>query len=148
VAKYQVRFEQYFAAPRAKVFAFFANHENLKCVWGGRFRRIRDATEGKNPNGLGSVREIKLGFSSFEETIVKFMPPSVIEYTVTRGSPIKNHLGRLVFADADHGTKLDYTISFDPRIPFTGWLIARVLSGQWRTGVNRAVKEIAQSAAA
>ena len=147
MSKYQVRFEQYFAAPRAKVFGWFADHVNLRCVWGGRFQRIKDATEGPNPNGLGSVREIKLGFSSFEETIVKFQPPSVIEYTVTRGSPIKNHLGRLVFADADSGTKLDYTISFDPKIPFTGWLIARILSGQWRNGVNRAVKEIAQSAA-
>ena len=147
MAKYQVRFEQYFAAPRAKVFAFFADHENLRCVWGGRFRRIRDATEGKNPNGLGSVREIKLGFSSFEETITKFQPQSVIEYQVTRGGPIKNHLGRMVFADADSGTKLDYSISFDAKIPFTGWLIARILSGQWRSGVNRAVKDIAQAAA-
>jgi uncharacterized protein YndB with AHSA1/START domain len=143
VAKNQVRFEQYFAAPRAKVFAWFGDHEKLQGVWGGRFRRIKDATEGKNPNGLGSVREIKLGFSSFEETIVKFQPPSVIEYSVTRGGPIKNHLGRMVFSDADNGTKLDYTISFDPKLPFTGWLIARILSGQWCKGVNRAVKEIA-----
>jgi uncharacterized protein YndB with AHSA1/START domain len=145
VAKYQVRFEQYFAAPRPKVFGWFADHENLRCVWGGRFRRIKDATDGKNPNGLGSVREIRLGFSSFEETIVKFQPPTVIEYTVSRGGPIKNHLGRMLFSDADSGTKLDYTISFDPKIPFTGWLIARVLSGQWRTGVQRAVKDIAQN---
>ena len=144
MAKYQVRFEQYFAAPRAKVFAWFGDHEKLARVWGGRFRRIRDATEGKNPNGLGSVREVRLGIAKFEETIVKFQAPTVIEYAVTRGSPIKNHLGRLVFADADSGTKLDYTISFDPKLPFTGWLIARILSGQWRNGVQRAVKDIAQ----
>jgi uncharacterized protein YndB with AHSA1/START domain len=146
VAKYQVRFEQYFVTPRAKVFGWFADHENLRCVWGGRFRRIKDATGGSNPDGLGSVREIRLGFARFEETITKFQPPAVIEYQVTRGGPIKNHLGRMVFADADGGTKLDYTISFDAKIPFTGWLIARILSGQWRTGINRAVKDIAQGA--
>jgi hypothetical protein len=143
VANYQVRFEQYFATPRANVFAWFSDHEKFGCIWGGRFRRIKDATEGKNPNGLGSVREIRLGFTRFEETIVKFQPPSIIEYKITRGSPIKNHHGRLVFTDADRGTKLDYTISFDQRIPFTGWLVARILSAQWRNGVNRAVKGIA-----
>jgi uncharacterized protein YndB with AHSA1/START domain len=143
VAKVQVRFEQYFAAPRAKVFEWFADHEKFGEVWPGRFRRIQDAPQGKNPNGLGSVREIRQGLLKFEETIVKFQPNSVIEYAVTRGGPVKNHLGRLVFSDADGGTQLEYTISFDPRVPFTGWLIARILSGGWCSGINHAVRDIA-----
>ena len=144
MAKYQLRFEQYFAAPRPKVFARFADHAWLGRVWGGRFTRVKDATQGSNPNGLGSVRTIKNGLlPKFEETIVKFEPPSVIEYRVTRGSPIRNHLGRLTFSDADAGTKLVYTIEFDPKIPFTGRLIARILSAGWRNGVPRAVKDIA-----
>lgn len=141
--KYQVKFEQYFAVPRAQVFAYFSDHEKFGRVWRGRFTRIRDAEDGKNPNGRGSVREVRTAGLKFEETIVKFQPPSVIEYAVTRGSPIKNHLGRLVFSDADGGTRLVYTISFDPRIPFTGWLLARILSSTWRAGVPRAVREIA-----
>jgi hypothetical protein len=143
VARHQVRFEQYFATPRAKVFGWFADHANFGKVWGGRFTRIKDATQGSDPNGHGSVREIRNGLLKFEETIVKFQAPTVIEYAVTRGSPIKNHLGRLVFSDADDGTQLVYTIEFEPRIPFTGWLIARILSAGWRNGVPRAVKDIA-----
>ncbi len=143
MARYQVRFEQYFAAPRAKVFAWFADHGNLGRLWGGRFTRIKDASDPKNVNGLDSVREIRNGLLKFEETIVKYQAPAVIEYAVTRGSPIRNHLGRMLFSDADNGTQLVYTISFDPKIPFTGWLIARILSAGWHKGSPRAVKEIA-----
>ena len=143
MAKYQVKFEQYFAAPRARVFGFFSDHGNLGRVWGGRFTRSKDGQDPKDVNGLGSVREIRTAGMKFEETITKYQPPSVIEYQVTRGSPIKNHLGRMLFSDADGGTKLVYTIAFDPRIPFTGWLVSRILSSTWRTGVARAVKDIA-----
>lgn len=144
MARYQLRFEQYFAAPRAKVFAYFADHRKLGRAWHARFERIRDADEGRDPNGRGSVREIRGMGLKFEETVTKFQPPSVIEYRVTRGGPVKNHLGRLAFSDADNGTQLVYTIGFDARLPFTGWLIARVLNAAWCGGVQRAVKDIAQ----
>lgn len=143
MGKHQVRIEQYFAAPRAKVFGWFSDHNRLGKVFPGKFARIKDATSGKDPNGLGSVRQIRQGLLRFEETIVRFEPASVIEYTVSRGGPVKNHLGRMVFADADGGTQLDYTITFESKIPFTGWLIARVLSSALCAGMPRAVKDIA-----
>ena len=31
----KIKFEQYFAAPRDKVFAFFADHEKFGLIWGG-----------------------------------------------------------------------------------------------------------------
>ena len=53
-----VRFEQFFAAPRPAVFAYFADHEKFGRLWPGRTRRMKDAA-GADPNGLGSVREIR-----------------------------------------------------------------------------------------
>src|ERR1051326_5565322 len=139
MAKQQIKFEQFFAAPRDKVFAFFADHEKFGLIWGGRFRRVKDSGDPKDPNGLGSVREVRSKGLTFEETIIAYEPPSLIEYTVTRGSPIKNHKGRIEFRDVQGGTKVDYTITFDPRIPLTGGIFASILCASWHAGVNRAV---------
>ena len=137
----QVVFEEFFAAPRAKVFAFFADHEKFGTRFGGKFRRIKDAP-GADPNGLGSVRLIPGPGPSFEETIVTYSPPGLIEYQVTRGSPIKNHIGRIEFHEATGGTKLRYTISFEPRIPMTGGLIAGIIRATWCKGLPRAMEQI------
>ncbi|MGH8530824.1 MAG: SRPBCC family protein [Nevskiales bacterium] len=138
----QVHFQQFFAAPPAQVFAYFADHEKFGRIWPGQFRRIKDGQDPAEPNGLGSVREIKAIGPPFEETIVVFEPPKRIEYVVSRGSPIKNHRGVILFKEASGDTQLDYSISFDPRIPFTGGLIARVLENGWRRGVQRALADI------
>lgn len=141
-----VKFEQFFAAPRAVVFAWFADHEKFGKVWPGRTRRIQASADAANPNGLGSVRQIASGGSVFEETITRFEPPAVIEYKVTKGGPIKNHVGRMIFSDTDGGTRLDYTIEFDPKIPFTGGIIASVLCAAWHRGVNKAVEGLTKVA--
>jgi len=141
-----VRFEQFFTAPREKVFAWFADHEKFGKVWPGRTRRLHASADASEPNGLGSVREIKGGGSTFEETITAFDPPALIEYQVTRGGPIKNHIGRMRFTESEGGTTLDYTIEFDPKVPFTGGLIASVLCAAWQRGVQKAVEGLAREA--
>jgi uncharacterized protein YndB with AHSA1/START domain len=143
MAQQTVRFEQFFAAPRERVFAYFGDHEKFGRLWPGSTRRIRDSADGLNPNGLASVREIRTGGSVFEETITAFEPPESIEYRITKGSPLKNHVGRLSFIEVEGGTRLDYTIEFDPKIPFTGGLIASVLCAAFRRGVQRAVEDLA-----
>jgi uncharacterized protein YndB with AHSA1/START domain len=142
----KVRFEQFFAAPRERVFAWFADHEKFGRLWPGRTRRVQDSPDAMEPNGLGSVREIRTGGMAFEETITAFDPPSRIEYRITRGGPIRNHRGELNFTEVEGGTRLDYTIEFDPKIPFTGGLVASVLCASWQRGVQRAVEELATGA--
>lgn len=142
MAQHKVVFEEFIAAPRERVFAFFADHEKFGRIWGGKFKRIKDAP-GADPNGVGSVRRIPGPGPAFEETIVTFAPPGLIEYQVTRGSPIKNHIGRIEFHEEAGGTKLRYTIAFEPRIPFTGSLIAGVIRASWCRGLPRVVGELA-----
>lgn len=145
MSQQQLRMEQFFAAPREKVFAYFADHEKLSRVWGGGFKRVKDSADRKDPNGLGSVREIRSKGIRFEETIVTYDKPAVIEYTVSKGGPIKNHLGRMEFHAVDGGTQLIYTIRFEPKIPLTGGLFAGLICGSWHSGVHRAVKDIAKA---
>ncbi len=146
MSQQRVRFEQFFAAPRAQVFAYFADHEKFGRIWPGRTRRLRESADAAHPNGLGSVREIRASGFTIEETITAFDSPTRIEYRVTRGGPLKNHLGRLLFTEVPGGTQLEYTIEFDPRLRLTGGLIASVLCASWHRGVHRAIDDLSRNA--
>lgn len=138
-----VRFEQFFAAPRERVFAWFSQHENFGLLFPGRTRRLREGHDPAQPNGAGSVREIRIGPLRLEETITRHEPPSLIEYRMTRGWPLRNHRGRLCFDEVAGGTRLEYTIGFDSRLPLAGSLVAGSLCRSWRRGVQRAIESIA-----
>lgn len=145
MSQQMVRFEQFFAAPREKVFAYFADHARFGRIWGGKFTRIKDAP-GADVNGLGSVREIRNAGMRFEETITQYQPVSFIEYKVTRGGPVKNHVGQIRFNEVPGGTQVNYEIRFEPKIPLTGRLVAGILCSTFHGGIDRAVKDIAAAA--
>jgi uncharacterized protein YndB with AHSA1/START domain len=137
-----VRFRQFFPAPPAEVFAYFADHERNGRIWAGRARRLQDGEDPTQPDGLGSVRELKGPGPAFEETIVVFDPPRRIEYEITRGSPFKNHRGVILFAEARAGTSVEYSIGFDPKIPGTGAVFARWLRFRWNRGLKRTTSDL------
>lgn len=135
--RHQVRFDIYFARSQAAVFALFDSHEHFGRFWPGQTRRIRVGDNPAQPDGIGSVREnISLG-GRLEETITRYEVPSRIEYQVTRGSPVKNHLGRLRFLPEGEGTRLIYTIDFDPRLPGTGWFLVWYMRWAFHAGLRR-----------
>lgn len=134
----RVRLTRHYAEPPAAVFPLFADHARFGALLQAPIRRIQDGP-GADPNGVGSVRRIGIGPPAFEETVTRCEAPTRIEYRVTRGSPLKNHHGRIEFAPgADGGTELTYTIDFDPRIPGTGGLLAAVL----RTLIGRGLRRV------
>jgi len=138
--KHEIRLSARIHAPVEKVFAFFADHERFGTLFGGSARRIREGD--REPNGLGSVRRIGPGPLSFDETIVAFEPNQRIDYQITRGSPIKNHIGQIRFSHADGATLVDYVIRFDPKIPCTGGLIAKLLDGGWSANAAKILKRL------
>jgi uncharacterized protein YndB with AHSA1/START domain len=137
MAQHEVRFSEDFDAPRAKVFALFASHEKFGAaatgpigVRLGLLRRVRSGDDPAQPDGVGSVRRIGFGPTAFEETVLVSEPPSLIEYRISKGSPLKNHHGRIAFSDLpDGGTHVDYRIVFEPRVPGTAGLLSAVLRG-------------------
>jgi uncharacterized protein YndB with AHSA1/START domain len=135
-----VTINQVFDAPLKQVFATLSDHEKFGQICGINMTRIKDGTE--HLNGLGSVREIKIGvLPSFQETISKFVDNERIEYKITQGSPIKNHLGVLIFSEKKGKTHLNYTIQLESKIPLTTALIKIVLG----TGIKRGLKRYART---
>jgi len=134
MSQHSVRFTEHFKAPPEKVFPYFAEHETFGAMAGGplaaklRFiRRIKIGENLKQPDGVGSVRRIGFGPTAFEETVRTSKPGEMIEYFISKGSPLKNHLGRILFTREGNGTRVDYTISFEPKIPGTGGALSLVL---------------------
>ena len=131
----RISVSQVFAAPVERVYAHLAEHENLEEVFGARITRVRDGHSDRN--GTGSVRALKLNpvLPAFEETVTQAVPNELIEYRITQGSPLKDHVGVMRFAPEGTGSRLDYTIDFESKIPGAGGLIKAIIEKSVRRGL-------------
>lgn len=117
MARHTIEIQETFDVPRSRVFALFADHQRFGRLLGARSGASATACR-RTPNGIGSVRKIGLGPIGLEETVLNFEPDTLIEYSISSLSPIRNHHGRIRFADTPDGrTHLHYTITFEDRIP-------------------------------
>ncbi|WP_111497561.1 MULTISPECIES: SRPBCC family protein [Marinobacter] len=137
MASYTIEIQEQYDLPRERVFKLFADHNRIGGILGAPVKRIKDSDQA-DPNGLGSVRKVGIGPIGLEETIIAFEPDSLIEYTVTSISPIRNHLGRLRFDDLNGQTVVNYTIRFDDLVPFSG----RVISAGLEQAIRRGMKKV------
>lgn len=125
MSEHRITLQADIAAPVEEVFAAFADHETFGKLWPGRTQRIREGAT--HPNGEGSVRHVRSGLVELEETTTVYQPSEQLEYRITRGTPLRDHYGRLHFHGSDSGTRVDYEIYFRCPIPLLGRLIARQL---------------------
>ena len=132
-----IEIEHDFTKPVDRVFAYLSEHENLGPLFGAKITRIKDGDTTRN--GAGSVRALKLGpLPAFHETTTRAEKPSLIEYEITKGSPLKGHWGRQqLTATDDGGTRLDYTIGFDGPVPGLAGLIGKVLATNIAKGLPK-----------
>lgn len=121
----------------ATVFEKLSEHENLGPVFGAKISRVNDGETSRN--GVGSTRSLKIGpLPAFHETTTVSEPNTLIEYKITKGSPLKGHWGRQVLTPTpDGGTVLDYTIGFDMAVPGAANVVAKVLTKNISKGLGR-----------
>lgn len=113
---HHVHVEHHFAKPPEQVFAYLAEHENLAEVFGAKITRLSDGEGARN--GVGSVRKLQIGpLPAFEETITEFVAPERIVYRITKGSPLRGHVGVMTFAPSGGGTDFVYDIRLASPIP-------------------------------
>src|SRR5687768_1546517 len=123
-----------FDVPVERLYDHLSRHENLKPLLGLDIERVADGTTDRN--GGGSVRKLSMkGMLPFEETVTEAIPNERIEYRITKGSPLRNHLGVMVFsATGTGGSHLDYTITFDTAVPGLDRVIAAGTARTLRRG--------------
>jgi uncharacterized protein YndB with AHSA1/START domain len=140
VRAHHVQIEHEFAKPPERIFAYLSEHENLADVFGAKVTRPRDG-DGER-NGIGSVRKLQVGpLPPFEETVTEFVVPERIVYKITKGSPLRGHLGVMTFASTPSGgTRFVYDIRIASPIPGLAPLVRAALTrsiAQALPGVER-----------
>ena len=125
---HHVHIEHDFAKPPERIFAHLAEHENLAEVFGAKVTRLRDGESERN--GIGSVRKLQIGpLPPFEETVDEFVVPERIVYRITKGSPLRGHVGVMTFEPTPSGgTRLVYDIRIASPIPGLAPLVTASLT--------------------
>lgn len=139
MGKQQITISQSFNAPVDTIFNILTDHQSFGEVINSKIRRVVDSQSG-NKNGVGSVRRISaFPVPAFEETVLAFEPNRLMEYKVSKGSPVKNHRGRMEFSDEQGQTRLSYTIEYEPRLPFVfcGALLKNAIEKPIAGGLKR-----------
>ena len=132
-----LEFRREFDLPPSQVFGFFAEHENLGPILGAGITRLSDGEDG-NRNGVGSSRRLKVGPApAFEETVTGYEPDELIEYRITAGSPLRDHVGSIRFAPTGTGTRLVWQISFSAAVPGLDLIIAEVLKRRMSQALSK-----------
>ncbi|HEV3046133.1 MAG TPA: SRPBCC family protein [Solirubrobacteraceae bacterium] len=132
-----------FAKPPERVFEYMVEHENLAELFGAKVTRLQDGRDGER-NGVGSVRQLKIGPAPpFEETVTEFERPSRIVYRITKGSPLRGHVGVMTFEpDGRGGTHLHYDIRLASPIPG----LAAIVRASLTRSVNKGLATVDQNA--
>ena len=139
MAQQEIQMHFNFNAPLEKVFADLSDHVRFGEICGINVKRVKEGSGALN--GLGSVRQLSIGpLPSFEETITGFEDNHSIEYKITKGSPIKNHVGTLRFEATKDGCELFYNIKLESKIPFTTGIIKNGLKNGISKGISKYAK--------
>ncbi len=139
MGKQYIKIKQLFNAPVDTIFNILTDHEAFGEVINTNMERIVNG-QGDNKNGVGSVRRVKAAFvPAFEETVITLEPNKLMEYVVSKGSPIKNHKGKMKFENEQGKTRLNYTIYFEPKFsfPFLGIILKKVIEAPLRKGLEQ-----------
>jgi len=125
---HHVHVEHDFAKPPELIFAHLAEHENLADVFGAKVTRLNDGEDERN--GVGSMRRLQIGpLPPFDETVTEFVVPERIVYRITKGSPLRGHVGVMTFAATPSGgTRFVYDIRIASPVPGVAPLVCASLT--------------------
>lgn len=123
-----VHVEHEFAKPPERIFPHLAEHENLAALFGAKVTRLRDGD--RERNGVGSARRLQVRLlPPFEETVTEFVAPERIVYRITKGSPLRGHVGVMTFAPSPAGgTSFVYDIRIASPFPLVAPLVRASLT--------------------
>ncbi len=132
---YRVHVSHDFAKPPERVFAYLSEHENLGPLFNAKITRVRDGDSERN--GVNSVRELKIGpLPPLQETVHEFVPGERIVYRITKGGPLRDHVGVLEFSPTPGGgTHLEYNIRIASAIPGVAPIVASGLTRDISNGL-------------
>lgn len=106
-------------APIEKVWAALADHEAMS-TWGPGIKVTVTKEGAPDRNGVGAVRRIAGAgpLPPIVEEITRFEPGRALGYRATGGVPLKNYNGDVQLTPDGGGTRIEWAISADQRVPY------------------------------
>ncbi|MGM0385365.1 MAG: SRPBCC family protein [Actinomycetota bacterium] len=129
---HRVRAVAFVAAPRAVAFARFTDHASWS-EWAG-LGPVRLERRGEpHRDGAGAVRVFPRAGTA--EEVTGYEAPERLDYRLLRGFPLRNHRGRVDFADAPGGTLITWRCQF--RAGPTGPVLRLFVAALFRVVLRR-----------
>ncbi|GAA4823336.1 SRPBCC family protein [Nocardioides caeni] len=128
-------------APVSQVWAALADHEAM-ASWGPGMKVTMAKLGADEPNGVGAVRSIKAPgpAPAIVEEIVRFEPDHALGYRALSGVPFRDYSGEVVLTAVGGGTRIEWTLNADQRIPLVEAVALKTVSVTLLQLFVRAVK--------
>ena len=137
----QLEVRHRFQSDPQTVWQSVTDHESLP-RW-SPLKSVTLRTEGTpDRNGLGAVRVMRGAGPAIVEEVVAWDPPNSYGYRLLGGAPLRNHAGHVSLRPVGEGTEVTWTVTFDPALPGTGWLLVRVLRAALAGVLRRMARDI------
>src|SRR3954470_23821192 len=81
------------------------------------------------PEGVGAIRELRVGRLIGRDEIVELVPDRRLSYAHPSSLPVRDYRGDVDLEPVPGGTQIRWAVAFDPKIPGTGPLVRRGLDG-------------------
>jgi hypothetical protein len=115
------------AAPVTEVWPLVGEAHRWK-DWSFLTRSDLERTGDPVPDGVGARRRFtRYGIGSREE-VVAWDPPRHLAYTILSGFPVRHYRADVTLTPEGGGTLIDWSATFDEKIPATGRLMAMVIT--------------------
>jgi uncharacterized protein YndB with AHSA1/START domain len=124
--------------PIAKVWDIVADHEGI-AKWGpGLTAEVVRAGDTER-NGVGAVRRLKPKgpAPAIVEEITGFEAGSRLTYRAVSGVPFKNYNGEVALTKVAGGTRIDWTLNADQRVPVVEGVALKGLSAAMLHALKR-----------
>jgi hypothetical protein len=104
-------------------------------VWalGGDFMKtpgpgveVKIEKRGNGSDNVGAERTITIGSVKVRERLESVGPGKKFSYKILSGAPMKDHLAKATFTPKDSSTEIRWDVTFTPKIPGIGWIVALV----------------------
>ena len=119
-------FERLVQAPPETVFDVLTDHRRYAEIT--PVRRSELEREGEPaPNGVGAIRVLHAVGPPLREEVLAYVPPSRFSYRLLSGAPVRDHVGTVLLAPEDGGTKVTYAVRTMPTVPLGGFVVVAVV---------------------
>jgi hypothetical protein len=98
------------------------------------------------PEGVGAVRELRSGRITGRDEIVELVTNRRLSYAHTSSLPVRDYRGDVDLEPVAEGTRITWTVAFDPKFPGTGPVVRRGIDrfiAKFVDGLARRAAEVA-----